>query len=101
LAHLWEDQRHGVTFQSTLPVAGMSGTLANRMKGTVAEGRVRGKTGTMSHVRSLAGYLTTLEGEPIVFSLIANDFRVPAVEIDAVMDEALIRVVQFQRPPRN
>ena len=101
LAHLWGDPRHGVTFQSTLPVAGMSGTLANRMKGTVAEGRVRGKTGTMSHVRSLAGYLTTLEGEPIVFSLIANDFRVPAGEIDAVMDDALIRVVQFQRPPRN
>lgn len=97
LTYLWADPKHAVPFQSTLPVAGVSGTLANRMKSTVAQGRVRAKTGTMSHVRSLSGYLTTLAGETIVFSMIANDFRVPAAEIDAVMDKALERVVQFTR----
>jgi D-alanyl-D-alanine carboxypeptidase/D-alanyl-D-alanine-endopeptidase (penicillin-binding protein 4) len=97
LTYLWADPKHAALFQSTLPVSGVSGTLANRMKGTAAEGRVRAKTGTMSHVRSLAGYLTTLEGETIVFTMIANDFRVPSSEIDAIMDRALERVVHLKR----
>jgi D-alanyl-D-alanine carboxypeptidase/D-alanyl-D-alanine-endopeptidase (penicillin-binding protein 4) len=100
LTYLWADPRHSEAFQSTLPVSGTSGTLANRMKGTLAEGRVRAKTGTMSHVRSLSGYLTTLDAEPVAFSMIANDFRVPAAEIDAIMDAALERVVQFRRDGR-
>jgi D-alanyl-D-alanine carboxypeptidase/D-alanyl-D-alanine-endopeptidase (penicillin-binding protein 4) len=97
LTYLWMDPKHADVFQSTLPQSGMSGTLANRMKGTPAEGRVRAKTGTMSHVRSLAGYVTTLAGDPVAFSIIANDFNAPAAEIDAVMDRALHRVVQFPR----
>lgn len=97
LTYLWADPKHAAAFQATLPVAGVSGTLANRMKGTPAEGRVRAKTGTMSHVRSLSGYLTTVGGETIVFSMIANDFRVPSAEIDAVMDRALERVARFTR----
>jgi serine-type D-Ala-D-Ala carboxypeptidase/endopeptidase (penicillin-binding protein 4) len=96
LTYLWRDPRHAETFVSTLPVSGISGTLATRMKGTAAEGRVRAKTGTMSHVRSLSGYVTTLEGETIAFAMIANDFRVAAAEIDARMDQALERVVQFR-----
>lgn len=97
LAHLSADSKHAELFQSALPVAGLSGTLANRLKGTPAEGRVRAKTGTMSHVRSMSGYATTLSGESIVFSMIANDFRVPAAEIDRIMDRALEQVVQLPR----
>jgi PBP4 family serine-type D-alanyl-D-alanine carboxypeptidase len=88
LTYLWRDPRHAELFQAALPVAGVSGTLANRMKATPAEGRVMAKTGTMSHVRSLSGYVTTLEGEPFAFSMVANDFRIPAVQIDAIMDTA-------------
>jgi len=78
-------------------VAGLSGTLANRVKGTVAEGRVVAKTGSMSQVRTMAGYITTIEGEPLVFSILVNNFRVPASEIDALIDKALIRLVEFRR----
>ena len=97
LGHLLADPTHAEPFQATLPVSGMSGTLANRMKGTPAEGRVRAKTGTMSNVRSMCGYVTTLDGEQLVFAMLANDFRVPAAEIDAVMDRALNVIVRFGR----
>src|SRR5262249_9428563 len=50
-----------------LPVAGVDGTLAARMKGTAAENNVLAKTGTMSNVRSLAGYVKTRDGEPLAF----------------------------------
>jgi D-alanyl-D-alanine carboxypeptidase/D-alanyl-D-alanine-endopeptidase (penicillin-binding protein 4) len=97
LTVMWMDPRHADTFLSTLPVAATSGTLANRMKGTAAEGRVRAKTGTMSNVRSLCGYVTTLEGETFAFAMLANDFRIPAAEIDAIMDRALNHIAQFRR----
>jgi hypothetical protein len=38
----------------------------------------------------------TLEDEPLVFSIIANGFRVPSREIDAAMDKALLRLVDFK-----
>lgn len=97
LTQMWRDPRHREPFRSTLPVAGSSGTLANRMKGTPAEGRVVGKTGSLSHVRTLAGYVTTLEGEAVVFAMMANNFSVGAAEIDAIMDRALNYVVQLRR----
>ena len=97
LTYMWMDPRHSEVFRSTLPVAGVSGTLADRMKDTAAENRVWAKTGTMSNVRALAGYLVTLAGEPMVFSIIVNNYRVPTAEIDATVDKALIRLVQFQR----
>lgn len=94
LRRMLSDERHRTAFESSLPVSGVSGTLAARMKGTPAEGRVMAKTGTLSHVRSLSGYLTTLDGDTIVFSMLANNFRVPATEIDAVMDAALNRLLK-------
>jgi serine-type D-Ala-D-Ala carboxypeptidase/endopeptidase (penicillin-binding protein 4) len=93
LTYLRADPAHAVLFESTLPVAGVSGSLAARMKGTPAEGRVRAKTGTLSNIRSLAGYATTLEGETIVFAMMANNFRVPTADIDAVMERALTHIV--------
>ena len=61
-------------FYESLPVAGLTGTLHKAMKGTVAEGRVRAKTGTISKVKSFAGYITTVSGRKLIFSLLVNDF---------------------------
>lgn len=63
---------HAEAFLASLPVAGVDGTLKNRLKGTRAEGRLRAKTGAISHVASLAGYATLRSGEPVVFAVLAN-----------------------------
>ena len=97
LSRVWGDERHREKFQATLPQSATSGTLENRMKDTPAAGRVWAKTGSMSNVRSLSGYLMTLDNEPIVFSIIVNGFHVPSSRIDAAMDEALVRLVKFPR----
>ena len=97
LLHLWNTPKHARAYESTLPVAGVSGSLATRMRGTPAEGRVRAKTGTLSNVRSLSGYLTTVDGDTVAFAMLANNFRVSTSEIDAIMEAALNRVVQSAR----
>ena len=80
-----------------LPVAGVDGTLAGRMKGTPAENNVRAKTGTMSNVRSLAGYVTTRDGEPLVFTSIVNNFEGTGAQANAALDAIAIRLASFSR----
>ena len=97
LTYLWMNPAHADLFRASLPVAGTSGTLAERMKGTPAEGRVWAKTGSLSNMRALSGYVVTVAGEPLVFSIIFNDFRVSNADVDAIVDKALVRLAQFER----
>jgi D-alanyl-D-alanine carboxypeptidase/D-alanyl-D-alanine-endopeptidase (penicillin-binding protein 4) len=66
-------QPWGREFLSTLPIAGVDGTLDNRMGNTVASGLIEAKTGEVEHVRGLSGYATTLRGENLVFSIFYNN----------------------------
>jgi D-alanyl-D-alanine carboxypeptidase/D-alanyl-D-alanine-endopeptidase (penicillin-binding protein 4) len=65
-------QPWGDAYATTLPVAGVDGTLDNRMKGTPAEGRIEAKTGSVEHTQAISGFATTLHGEHLIFSMFDN-----------------------------
>ena len=89
--------RHARPFEATLPIAGLDGTLESRMVGTVASGNARGKTGTMSNVRALAGYVETRDGEHLAFAILANNFSNPPAEIIETIDQAVVQLAEFGR----
>ena len=73
-------------FRETLPVAGVDGTLAGRMKGTQAEGRVSAKTGTLRYANALAGYVTTRRGDRLAFAVLANHHTGASQEVVSTID---------------
>ncbi len=89
LKHVWNDERLRGHFLAALPVGGQDGTLGARMRDTVLAGRVQAKTGTISNVRSLSGFLVTQSGERLVFSMIANHFTTSSAQVDRVVERAL------------
>jgi serine-type D-Ala-D-Ala carboxypeptidase/endopeptidase (penicillin-binding protein 4) len=61
------------TYYDSLPVAGVDGTLEDRMKNTPAAGHVHAKTGSVEHVRTLSGFAETLSGRRLIFSFLSNN----------------------------
>jgi D-alanyl-D-alanine carboxypeptidase/D-alanyl-D-alanine-endopeptidase (penicillin-binding protein 4) len=100
-------QRAGPTgiIAAGLPIAGQTGTLATRMLGTPAVGRVLAKTGTLDGVSSLSGFvmpaagthLTTALDQPLAFSLILNGMT--QVAGDALADRIAETLAQYPQTP--
>ena len=97
LTRMFADDRHFEPFITALPVAGVDGTIASRMKNTKAQGNARAKTGSIANARALSGYVTSADGEPLVFSMIVNNFNAPATQANAIIDRAVVRLAEFRR----
>ena len=96
-------QPWGENFLSTLPIAGVDGTLENRMKGTAAAGQVQAKTGSLEHEHSIAGYATPLRGEHLVFAIFGNNNPQRGHDATALLDEITVSMVETLGtvPPRK
>ena len=70
-----------------LPEAAKSGTLSNSFVGL--GGRIHAKTGSMTHVYNLSGYLETNSGKTLLFSFMNNNFTVSFSELKAEMERVL------------
>jgi len=84
-------------WMTALPIAGVDGSLENRMKGTPAERNVLAKTGTMSNIRSLAGYVTTRDGEHLAFVVMVNNFEGSGAAAVSAIDAIAVRLASFSR----
>jgi D-alanyl-D-alanine carboxypeptidase/D-alanyl-D-alanine-endopeptidase (penicillin-binding protein 4) len=79
-------------FRDALPLAGVDGTIANRMRGTAAAGNVHAKTGFVDKARSLSGYVTTANGRVLIFSFLCNNWTTSSREVDQVADAIAVRL---------
>lgn len=77
-------------------IAGVDGTLRNRMKGTKAENNMRGKTGTIANTRALSGYLTTAGGEHLAVSFLVNAHLLGDRETNEIADGVTVLLADYE-----
>ena len=83
----------GQQFVDALPAPGMEdSTLENRLPGLV--GRLRAKTGTITNVNSLSGYLTATDGRVLAFSILTNGSGVPSATVRRGIDRIVMAIAQ-------
>lgn len=83
------------TFYSSLPLAGVSGTMRNTLRGTIAEGKIRAKTGTLAAIKTLAGYASTVSGRKIIFVFLVNNFTCRNSLLKKKMERVLIKMIEL------
>jgi D-alanyl-D-alanine carboxypeptidase/D-alanyl-D-alanine-endopeptidase (penicillin-binding protein 4) len=77
----------------SLPEAGKEGTLKNYFRDPVFDSRLRVKSGSMTRVRSYAGYFTTLSGKQMIISIIINNYTGPAKNIISGIEEIIKEII--------
>jgi len=89
--------KEAAAYLASLPTAGVSGSLAKRMRGTAADGNVHAKTGSLRWANSLSGYVTTAAGERLAFSLMLNRYVAPPEhKATQALDEIAVMLAQYQ-----
>ena len=84
-------------YLASLPVGGVDGTLTRRMRGMLAEGVLRAKTGTLRGLTALAGYTITADGETVAFSILVSNYLGSANPRRALQDKIGDILTQFSR----
>ena len=85
-------QSWGSTYRASLPVGGIDGTLAGRFAEPSLKGKVFAKTGTLSEVHGLSGYLVAASGKTLTFSVIVND-RTPTGDAARVAMDKIVAAI--------
>lgn len=83
----------GAVLRDALPIAGRTGTLEDRMRGTAAEGRCQAKTGTLEGVSNLAGYCQAQDGHLIAFAFF--DDGIALSEAHAIQDAMAVDLARY------
>lgn len=89
-------QPWGATYLDTFSVGGIDGSLAGRFDDASTLGRVQAKSGALSHVNALSGYLTTLKGERLAFSIIVNNHLLSGDKARGTIDDIVTALVEAQ-----
>ncbi|HOK45438.1 MAG TPA: D-alanyl-D-alanine carboxypeptidase/D-alanyl-D-alanine-endopeptidase [Bryobacteraceae bacterium] len=88
------DSPHRETWLSLLPLGGEDGTLSTRFNGRRDARRIRAKTGSLTHVATLAGYAESKTRGMVAFAILANNFNAPGSEIRAVIDRIALMLTE-------
>jgi D-alanyl-D-alanine carboxypeptidase/D-alanyl-D-alanine-endopeptidase (penicillin-binding protein 4) len=83
-------------YLASLPIAGVDGTIQNRMKNTPAQGKLRAKTGSLRGVSSLSGYVPTSDGDVLAFSILMQTFVGSAAPYRAAQDSIGVWLAKFR-----
>ena len=84
-------------FRASLPISGVKGSLKNRFLNTAAAGIVQAKTGSMTGISTLSGYMNAPDYEPLVFSIMVNQSEQPGKVMRTAIDEIVVLLSELKR----
>ncbi len=97
LVYMRTKSKYWGSFESSLPSAGKTGTLKNIGKGTKLVGNLKAKTGTMTRVKSFAGYVKSASGKKLAFAFTVNNFNCTTEEMGKKMEKVLISLGEYNQ----
>mgnify|MGYP006300894873 CR=1 FL=1 len=83
-------------FLDALAAPDRSGTLHGRFRGVPARRTLRAKTGSLSSVRALAGYVEAADGQTLAFALMMDGYHVPGAVAEALRDRVVERLALYR-----
>jgi serine-type D-Ala-D-Ala carboxypeptidase/endopeptidase (penicillin-binding protein 4) len=89
-----QDQPWFDSYYTSLPVAGVDGTLESVLKNTVAAGRIHAKTGSVEHVRTRSGFVETPGGRRLIFSFLSNNQSGKNHEASDALDALCLAMIE-------
>ena len=81
-------------YYDSLPVAGVDGTLTDRMKNAGITGKIHAKTGSVTHVRALSGFAETQHGRQLIFSFLSNNQGGKSHEVHEAIDGLCLAMIE-------
>ncbi|MGD9587382.1 MAG: D-alanyl-D-alanine carboxypeptidase/D-alanyl-D-alanine-endopeptidase [Pyrinomonadaceae bacterium] len=96
-SYMAKRSKYAQAWRDSLTIGGVDGTLANRFRGSAAEGNIRGKTGTLNQVSALSGYVTTAGGETLIVSFLVNGVA-QTRDRTGLIDDLVIALANFKGP---
>jgi D-alanyl-D-alanine carboxypeptidase/D-alanyl-D-alanine-endopeptidase (penicillin-binding protein 4) len=78
----------------------VDGSLSERLNSPRLQNRIMAKTGSLGGVKTLSGYTTTDSGQVVVFSILSNNFNLPAKRVTDAID-ALVQAIVDDTPARH
>lgn len=97
LRYMWLRGAYPDVFVDALPIAAVDGTLKKRMAGTRAANNLRAKTGTLTGVCSLAGYVVSADGELLCFAILMSGYQGGADRPRRIQDQMGVALAEFRR----
>ncbi|MDE3058819.1 MAG: D-alanyl-D-alanine carboxypeptidase/D-alanyl-D-alanine-endopeptidase [Bacteroidota bacterium] len=97
LSGMYHEKKLFDLYYASLPIAGVDGTLEDRMRGTPAQNNVHAKTGSISGVSTLSGYVHTADNEPLAFSMMMQNFIGSDAPYHAAQDSIAVAMASFRR----
>lgn len=92
LEFMYTKSSYKQVFYNSLAVAGENGTLSKMFLNSKAKGKVIAKTGTMTNIRSLSGYIQTKEKHTIAFTIIVNNCPQPSKWIKERIEQLVLKL---------
>ncbi len=90
LKYMYKESKYKEYFKETLPIAAESGTLRHLGKGTIIEGKIQAKSGSIRRVRAYAGYAHNANDEISVFTIIVNNYNCR----DNEMKDEIVKIME-------